>query len=120
MAKAKTEAKPAAAAKPAAVKEAKPAKVKVEQNGITRPSADSTCGKVWAIADKISAKLKAPAPRKNVLAETAALEINAATAATQYGKWRKFNGLKAEPKVAAVKEPKAAKAAKPAKAAKAA
>jgi len=119
MAKAKTEAKekPAAAAKPAktpkatpaaapaAPKAAKPAKAerpaKVEQNGVTRPSADSTTGKVWAIADKISAKLKAPAPRKDVLAETNALNINAATAATQYGKWRKFNGLKSEPKAAA-------------------
>ena len=101
------ETKPAAAAKPAAApkpakepKAAAPAKVKVEQNGVTRPAADTVTGSIWAIADKISAKLKAPAPRKDVLVETKALGINDATAATQYGKWRKFNGLKSEPKAA--------------------
>lgn len=122
MAKAKPAA-PATAA-PATTKtpkEAKPAKAKIEQNGVTRPSADSTTGKVWAIADKISAKLKAPAPRRDVLAETSALGINDATAATQYGKWRKFNGLKSEPKAkVAPAEPKAKGKAKQAAASAAA
>lgn len=91
-----------------AAKPAKEGRIKIEQNGINRPSPDTTTGKVWEIADKISTKLKAPAPRGDVLKEAEALGINAATASTQYGKWRKFNGLKAEPKA-----PKEKAAAKP-------
>jgi len=86
-------------------------KTKIEQNGITRPGPGTSTGKVWDIADKISAKLKAPAPRADVLKEAEASGINAATASTQYGKWRKFNGLKAEPKAKKEAKPKAEKAA---------
>jgi hypothetical protein len=111
MAKAKKEtpvaadpAAAAAAAAPAAKakkeKVVKEAKLKIEQNGVSRPSPGTTTGRIWEIADEISAKLKAPAPRKDVMEQTKALGINDATAATQYGKWRKFNGLKSEPKAA--------------------
>lgn len=94
--------KPAAATKPE--KPAKPAKVvkdKVEQNGIIRPSAGTTTGRIWEIADGLSAKTKAPAVRKDVMAQADAEKINAATAATQYGKWRKFNGLEGRTPAAA-------------------
>lgn len=68
------------------------------KNGITRPKADTTTGKVWDIADRL--KERAP-----VLTECAKRKINAATATTQFGKWRKYNGLEGRSK----------KAAKPAK-----
>lgn len=77
------------------------------QNGVTRPKPGTTTGRVWQIADEQSAKLGAPAPRKDVLAVATAEDINVATAATQYGKWRKYHGLAAEPKA-----PKAAPAEK--------
>jgi hypothetical protein len=101
--------KPAKAAKPTKVEVAK-----VEQNGIIRPSADTTTGKVWEIADRLSKAKKAPAARADVLAETSALGINDSTAATQYGKWCKFNGVTKETKAAA-KPAKAAPAPKAAK-----
>lgn len=68
------------------------------QNGVTRPKAGTATGRVWEIADALSAQEGAPVARKKVLEATGAEEINAATAATQYGKWRKYHGLAAEPK----------------------
>lgn len=95
----------------AAEKAVKPAKL--EQNGIIRPSADSQTGKVWSIADSISAANKAPAERKEVLAEAIKQGINDATAATQYGKWRKFFGIAVQKKIKQTPEEIAAeKAAK--------
>jgi len=76
--------------------EAKPEKITA--NGVTRPKDGSITGRVWKIADEISAATKAPAERKDVMDACKAENINGATAATQYGKWRKFNGLKKAPK----------------------
>lgn len=102
---AKTSAPKKAAAKPATKAKAKPvakvkakttvsAKAKDEQNGIPRP-ADVTkgVGRVWAIADEISRKTKKPASRSAVLERTATEGIPDSTASTQYGRWRKYNGL---------------------------
>jgi hypothetical protein len=77
----------------------KPAVKKDQKNGITRPKEGTTTRKVWDIADRL--KERAP-----VLAECAKRKINAATATTQFGKWREYNGLKGK---------KTKKAAKPAK-----
>lgn len=88
----------------------KPAKI--EQNGVTRPGAGTATEKVWLIADQLSAAAGAAAPRADVLKAAEAEGINVSTAATQYGKWTKFYGIKAAPKVAA---PKVAKEAKPKK-----
>jgi len=117
--------KPAPAA-PAATKEKEPKapkppkepKVKIEResaNGVTRPKADSQTGKVWQIADDISAKKKAPATRAEVM-EVATAEphnINEATVATQYQRWRTFFGIERQapaPKPEKpTKEPKAPK-----------
>ena len=63
------------------------------QNGVTRPKAGTKTGIVWEIADALSAKAGAPAGRKVVLEAAAEQELNASTAATQYGRWRKYNGL---------------------------
>lgn len=66
---------------------------KIEQNGISRPGAGTATGKVWEIADSISQATGKPASRKSVLEDAQAAGINPATAATQYGRWRKFHGL---------------------------
>lgn len=89
---AKAEAK--AAAKAEKAEAAKAAKViPVSQNGIVRPKAGTATGRVWEVADQLSAKANAPAPRKDVLEVTKSEGINEATAATQYGRWCCFNGL---------------------------
>lgn len=62
-------------------------------NGITRPKPGTKTCRVWEIADAQSANLGAPAPRKGVLEECVAEDLNSATAATQYGRWRKYHGL---------------------------
>lgn len=67
-----------------------------QQNGVTRPKDGTTTGRVWTIADEISAKNKEPATRKEVIEACQAEDINPSTAATQYGKWRKFHGLEGE------------------------
>lgn len=95
---------------PQAPKEPKPAKeprVKLaSQNGISRP-ADPTkgTGLVWVISDKVSSEKGSPAARKEVMdiATVAPHNINAATVATQYGKWRTFNGLAGQPAIRTAK-----------------
>ncbi|QBQ71141.1 hypothetical protein S0112_001 [Shewanella phage S0112] len=74
-------------------KPAKEPKVKDIQNGVPRPGAGTKTGRIWEIADALSAELKKPVGRKLVLEQAAKEDINAATAATQYGRWRKYNGL---------------------------
>ena len=77
-----------------------PKEPRVEANGVVRPKDGTSTGRVWAIADEISAAKGAPAPRKEVMDQCAAEKINVSTAATQYGKWRKFHGLEREVKPA--------------------
>jgi hypothetical protein len=71
------------------------------QNGVTRPKADTKTGRIWEIADSLSAQEGAPVARYKVLNAAMAEGLNAATASTQYGRWRKYHGLGAEPKEAA-------------------
>jgi len=124
---AKAEAKKAkeeAAAKVKAEKEAKAkldaeakaaaaaTKVKVQQpqnNGVTRPRPDGACGKVWAIADTISARIGQPVPISMLQKETSAAGLNDATCRTQYARWKTFNGV-----FGAVAKPAEAVAAAPA------
>jgi len=91
---------------------------KIEQHGVARPKVGTSTERVWAIADAKSKELGAPAPRKDVLEQAEKEEINVSTAATQYGRWRKFNGLKAEVKAPVEKAPKAPKEPKAPKAKK--
>lgn len=101
-------AAPAAAA-PA---EPKPERVKLpEQNGVTRPAPDTKTGRVWALADEISAATSAPARRKAVIEAGQKEGLNVSTLATQYGRWRKFNGLKGSDEGAAETEAAPAAAA---------
>lgn len=87
----KTKSAAAPAAAPAAP--AAPKVVLVKQNGINRPRPGCKTSMIWEIADEISAKLQKPAPRKDVIDAAMAKGSNPATATTQYGLWRKFNGL---------------------------
>lgn len=113
----------------------KPKVEKVTANGVTRPKAGTKTARVWEIADKMRAEVRpgkpavaevkdgdkimtpavaevpekpagTPAARKDVIAACMAEDINAATAATQYGRWRKFNGLKGSDEPAAPAAPK--------------
>lgn len=65
-------------------------------NGVTRPKAGTTCARVWAICDEQSTAANAPAERAKVIEQATAEGINAATVATQHGKWRKYHGLVAD------------------------
>lgn len=97
----KVTAKPAkkeAPAKKTPVKKAEkkaPAKPKEKgevKNGVTRPLKGTASAKVWEISDA-AAKTKAGAVRKTILEKAAAAGINAATAATQFARWRVWNGI---------------------------
>lgn len=103
----KTMKKPA----PPAKKNSKPAASSVEkdtQNGMTRPKEGTTTRKVWDIADRLGED------RAAVLAECSKRKINDATAMTQYGKWRVYQGLagKRTAKAAPAAKAKPAPAAK--------
>jgi ATPase subunit of ABC transporter with duplicated ATPase domains len=70
---------------------AKAASKQPEQNGIRRPKEGTTCGKVWAIFDKLSADSGKPATIGDSL--KAADGMADATVRTQYARWRKFHGI---------------------------
>lgn len=63
------------------------AKSKTKKLEISRPKDGTACAKVWAIADKYKGD------RAKTLKEAAQRKINPATASTQYGRWRVFNGI---------------------------
>ena len=67
---------------------------KISQNGVIRPKAGTKTARVWEIADELSAAKGGPAKRADVITKGQGEELNIATAATQYGRWRKFHGLK--------------------------
>lgn len=78
-----------------AAKEAdKAARQSVKKNGVTRPNRGVTL-RVWEIADEVSKETKAPATRKAVTEKGVAEGLETGTIHTQYGRWRKFNGLSA-------------------------
>lgn len=63
------------------------------QNEVRRPKPDGACGKVWAMADSLSAQMGQPVPIANLQAQASAAGINDSTIRTQYALWRKFNGV---------------------------
>lgn len=88
---------------PAAAAPAQPARE--QRNGVSRPGAGTSTGRVWEIADQLSQQLGQPVPRGDVMKAGLAEGLNQATIATQYGRWRKFYGLgKATPATAAATE----------------
>lgn len=92
-AKSKTELKKEEQAVKAAAREATK---QPSQNGVTRPKSGTKTGRIWEISDALSAEKKAPIERKFVMEQATKEGINEATAATQYGRWRKFHGLKGQ------------------------
>lgn len=90
--KAKADAKLAekAAAKQAK-EDAKAAAKQPSQNGVTRPKAGTTTGKVWDACDALSAETGVPAIVGDVMKR--ATGIAEATVRTQYAKWRKYHGV---------------------------
>ena len=76
---------------------AAPAKVKadkLQRNGITRPGANTVCGKIWAAADAISSSQGgAPATIASLKSHSATQGINDHTIKTQYSRWRHYNGV---------------------------
>lgn len=78
--------------------------VKDIQNGVARPKPGTKTGRIWEVADELSAQLGHPVPRRKVLEVAISEGMNPATAATQYGRWRKYHGLGAETEVKATAE----------------
>lgn len=81
------------------------------KNDVTRPAVNTKTGLVWVIADRLSAAAKAPAERKAVMEQCKEEGVNEATAATQYGRWRKYYGLKGAPKAVKIVDGEAPPAA---------
>ncbi len=63
------------------------------QNDVRRPKPDGACGKVWALADSLSAELGQPVPIANLSKAATEAGINESTIRTQYALWRKFHGI---------------------------
>lgn len=73
---------------------AKPKQDKQQRNGITRPGANTTCGKIWAACDAISlSQGGAPATIAALTAHSSTHGINGHTIKTQYSRWRHYNGV---------------------------
>lgn len=73
---------------------ATPKPEKIQAHGVTRPAPGTKTGRVWEISDELSKAAGKPIARAEVMKKAEAEGINTATVATQYGKWRVFNGLK--------------------------
>lgn len=78
---------------PAATSGIKIEKNRPQQNGITRPSAGTTCLRVWDLCDSMTVSLGRTVPLSAVIDAAKGLGINQFTARTQYACWRKFNGI---------------------------
>ena len=77
-----------------AAKDAAKVAVKMpEQNGIRRPKDNTETGKVWGLADAISASLGQPTPIANLLKAGQDRGLNDSTIRTQYARWRAFHGI---------------------------
>lgn len=59
---------------------------------ITRPGEGTKTGRVWEIADKLTKKDQ-PAVRAEVMEQALSEGLNSAMIATQYQRWRQFNGV---------------------------
>lgn len=83
----------------------------VVKNGVTQPREGGLTRKVWDIADSLKSSLGRVPTRAEVIAK-APSSANESTVSTQFGYWRKFNGIKG--RISAPK-PAAKAKAKPAK-----
>ena len=67
-----------------------------DHNGNGRPKTGTATGTVWETADALKAQVGEPPERAAVIEACVKKGINAATASTQYGKWRKSLNLTKE------------------------
>lgn len=74
-------------------KAAKDAQRQPEQNGVRRPGPDGLCGKVWGLADTLSAEMGQAVPIANLLKAGEEQGLNASNIRTEYARWKKFHGL---------------------------
>jgi hypothetical protein len=95
--KASKTTKPSNATKPAAKQVVKAQVIAREQhNGVTRPGAETLCGRVWAALDKLRAKGE-DATFGNVRL-LSGKEMADATIRTQRQRWNEFHGMKRDSK----------------------
>lgn len=66
----------------------------VVQNDVTRPKEGTASAKIWTVADKLQAKNALT--RAAVIAGCESFDCSDATVATQFQRWRVFNGLASE------------------------
>ena len=66
------------------------------QNGVSKPASGTKTGRVWEIADEISALKQRPALREEVMGACEEEGINRGTIATQYARWTQFYGVTKE------------------------
>lgn len=64
------------------------------QHGKTRPSANTTGGKMWAALEALEAKQKSMPTLEDAKAIAEKLKVNATSATISYYRWRKFNGVR--------------------------
>ena len=74
-------------------KAAKEAERQPEQNGVRRPGPDGLCGKVWGLADSLSAEMSQAVPIANLLKAGEEQGMNVSNIRTEYARWKKFHGL---------------------------
>jgi hypothetical protein len=73
------------------------------RNGVKAPRLNCLSSRIWIISDQMSAG-DIIAPRRYVIRQFIAEGGKKATASTQYGRWRKFNGLKQDRKPQKIKK----------------
>ena len=83
--------KPAKAQKLAAEKPVK--EPKVESNGVKRPYANTKCGEIWVLADKMSKEKGSPVSSAELTVESDKLGYNRNNVTGEYFLWRKFYGI---------------------------
>lgn len=64
-----------------------------EQNGITKPRDNSDCGKIWALANKLSSEKGGLVSKKELSASAEAVSFHPTTIGVQYYKWKTFHGI---------------------------
>jgi hypothetical protein len=79
-----------------AAQPAKPARADRQQkNGVTRPASGTATGKIWDLADKLSADAEGqPVPIATLRAHADLRQTNENTLKTQYARWRNYHGIK--------------------------
>lgn len=81
---------------------------RLQQNNITRPASGTTTGKIWDLADKLSAERGDghPVEVAKLRAHADMKQVNDHTLKTQFARWRSFHGIKGRtPALASPEQP---------------